>query len=250
MEKGMEKLNMGSLTTGEAPYPLQTKVSSITPGEAPSSWKSVNIDKLLTDEGYDETSADEFYWWNVVDKLNTQTPMAVIPDTKRKTWKTIRLFVSSTFKDMNSEREHLVKQIFPQLRQWCEGRKLRLIECDLRWGIPKDSDTSKTLIGCLSQIDRCREENECPYFLCMLSERYGWCPQPTEVPDHIKTRYKWMPGISVTSLEILTGAYWDHNPNVSVEVFLEGQNCKNQGIPVTGFGNRHISSKCYGTTVR
>ena len=28
-------------------------------------------------------------------------------------------------------------------------------------------------------------------------------------------RYKWLPGMSVTSLEIMTGAYWDRNPNVS-----------------------------------
>ena len=66
----------------------------------------------------------------------------------------MRLFVSSTFKDMWNERDYLVKKVFPQLRQWCEERKLRLVECDLRWGVPKDSDTRDTLLACLSEIDR------------------------------------------------------------------------------------------------
>jgi nephrocystin-3 len=56
---------------------------------------------------------------------------------------------------MNDEREHLVKHIFPELRLWCEERKLRLIECDLRWGVPKNADTRQTLLACLSEIDRC-----------------------------------------------------------------------------------------------
>jgi hypothetical protein len=37
----------------------------------------------------------------------------------------IRVFVSSTFRDMQAERDELAKFIFPQLREWCEGRKLR-----------------------------------------------------------------------------------------------------------------------------
>ncbi len=52
---------------------------------------------------------------------------------KRSGWKTIRIFVSSTFKDFHAEREVLVKKVFPDLRLWCESRRLHLIECDLRW---------------------------------------------------------------------------------------------------------------------
>ena len=66
----------------------------------------------------------------------------------------MRLFISSTFKDMHSEREHLIRVVMPVLRQWCDERKLHLIECDLRWGVPKDADTRETLLTCLSEIDR------------------------------------------------------------------------------------------------
>lgn len=35
---------------------------------------------------------------------------------------------------MHGERDYLVKRVFPQLREWCEERKLRLVDIDLRWG--------------------------------------------------------------------------------------------------------------------
>ena len=49
-----------------------------------------------------------------------------------KPWKTIRLFVSSTFHDFQVERDILVKKVFPDLRAWCKERKLHLVEIDLR----------------------------------------------------------------------------------------------------------------------
>ena len=30
------------------------------------------------------------------------------------TWKTIRVFISSTFRDMHAERDHLVRVVFPE----------------------------------------------------------------------------------------------------------------------------------------
>ena len=135
-------------------------------------------------------------------------------------------------------------------------------------------------------ICRCYEENEFPYFLNMLSQRYGWVPRYDQVPEDIKhrcvnlrqvlqsyhitiypkrfqrlvnitdylskvllqlsratyliitvfrknttinqaciktftiRRYKWLPGMSVTSLEIFTGAYWIHNPHVSKQSII------------------------------
>ncbi len=47
------------------------------------------------------------------------------------TWKTVRVFISSTFRDMHAERDHLVKVVFPKLRHWCEDRKLHLV--DIVW---------------------------------------------------------------------------------------------------------------------
>ena len=38
-------------------------------------------------------------------------------------------------------------------------------------------------------------------------ERYGWVPDIENVPDDIREKYQWIPGISITHMEILHGAY-------------------------------------------
>jgi telomerase protein component 1 len=52
-----------------------------------------------------------------------------------QTWKTVRVFISSTFRDMHAERDHLVKVVFPELRDRMAQRHLYLVDVDLRWGI-------------------------------------------------------------------------------------------------------------------
>ena len=47
----------------------------------------------------------------------------------------VRVFVSSTFRDMHAERGGLVKRVFPQLRKLCDQRGVTWVEVDLRWGI-------------------------------------------------------------------------------------------------------------------
>src|SRR5438128_6935031 len=114
----------------------------------------------------------------------------------------VRVFVSSTFRDMQAEREELVKRIFPQLRKLCEQRGVTWGEVDLRWGITEEqSERGEVLPICLAEIQRCR-----PYFIGLLGERYGWIPDviPTELTD----RQHWLKKQlhrSVTELEILHG---------------------------------------------
>ena len=47
----------------------------------------------------------------------------------------IRVFISSTFRDMMRERDLLVKEVFPELRRKCAKRFVTFTEVDLRWGI-------------------------------------------------------------------------------------------------------------------
>jgi hypothetical protein len=44
----------------------------------------------------------------------------------------IRVFVSSTFRDMQAERNELVLRVFPQLRRLCEERGVTWGEVDLK----------------------------------------------------------------------------------------------------------------------
>jgi nephrocystin-3 len=132
---------------------------------------------------------------------------------RRSGWKTVRIFVSSTFRDFHAEREVLVKEVFPDLRVWCEKRRLHLVDCDLRWGVPKDTTTEETLRTCLGEIDRCYQDNIMPFFLNLTSERCGWIPSQMEVPQSIASDYRWIHGLSVTEMEILHGAYRKDNFN-------------------------------------
>src|SRR5438045_9404282 len=88
------------------------------------------------------------------------------------TWKTVRVFISSTFRDMHAERDHLVKVVFPALRERLEKHRVYLIDIDLRWGVTREqAENDRALDLCLQQIDECR-----PFLLGSLEERHGWAP--------------------------------------------------------------------------
>jgi hypothetical protein len=118
----------------------------------------------------------------------------------------IRVFVSSTFRDMQAERDLLVKRVFPQLRKLCEERAVAWTEVDLRWGITsEEAAEGKVLPLCLAEIQRCR-----PYFIGLLGERYGWVPDA--IPPDLIEREPWLQehrDHSVTELEILHGVLRD-----------------------------------------
>jgi len=118
----------------------------------------------------------------------------------------IRVFVSSTFRDMNAEREELVKYIFPQLRKICEQRGVIWSEVDLRWGISDEQKAEGLVLPiCLAEIERSR-----PYFIGLLGQRYGWVPD--EIPHHLIDAYPWLEEHqteSVTALEIIHGVLND-----------------------------------------
>jgi tetratricopeptide (TPR) repeat protein len=131
--------------------------------------------------------------------------------------RTIRVFVSSTFRDMQAERDYLVKFTFPQLRKLCESRGVTWGEVDLRWGITDEEKAEgKVLSLCLGEIRRCR-----PYFIGLLGERYGWIPE--EIPNEIVEREAWLrehvsDRKSVTELEILHGVL--NNPEMANHAFF------------------------------
>ena len=50
----------------------------------------------------------------------------------------IRVFISSTFNDMQSERDELVSKIFPILRKKAAERNVTVTDIDLRWGITEE----------------------------------------------------------------------------------------------------------------
>ena len=93
-------------------------------------------------------------------------------------WKTVRVFISSTFRDMQAERDHLVRLVFPRRREQCLPRRIHLVDLDLRWGVTSEQDATEV----------CREIiNECPRLSCACSaDAAAWsCPggsNPSPLP--------------------------------------------------------------------
>ncbi|MCW5953282.1 MAG: DUF4062 domain-containing protein, partial [Propionibacteriaceae bacterium] len=114
----------------------------------------------------------------------------------------IRVFVSSTFRDMQAERDELVKRVFPLLRRRCEERGVAWSEVDLRWGVTDEQAAEGAVLPiCLAEIERTR-----PYFIGLLGQRYGWVPD--EIGPDLTARFGWLTADlhrSVTELEILHG---------------------------------------------
>ncbi len=109
------------------------------------------------------------------------------------------IFVSSTFLDMDHERDRLVRRVFPALRNEFDLPSGRLVEIDLRWGITRDeAESGRILPICFDAIDQSR-----PWFICFLGNRYGWIDPDAEA------RLEWLredllgyADRSVTELEI------------------------------------------------
>jgi len=72
-------------------------------------------------------------------------------------WRTVRVFISSTFTDMHGERDSLTRSVFPALNNLCKSRRVRVVPVDLRWGLTSE-DTSDEGLGalehCLLEVGR------------------------------------------------------------------------------------------------
>lgn len=141
-----------------------------------------------------------------------------------KNYRSIRIFVSSTFRDMDAERDAIKFQVIPRLNRKYRDAGLTFQAIDLRIGVntsglPEDVRENKVLDVCLKSIDEAR-----PFFIGLVGDRYGWIP-PAQRFDFIlnrlsENRRPLISGCvdrSVTELEILYGAigcegkYIDHS---------------------------------------
>ncbi len=116
----------------------------------------------------------------------------------------IRIFVSSTFQDLQLEREELALRCFPMLRHELRDEVMDIADIDLRWGItPSQSLCRETVTICLREIDRCS-----PFFLGLLGDRYGWVPSPEDLPVNLIAQHPWLKhqsGLSITEMEFEHG---------------------------------------------
>ncbi|KAM4051013.1 telomerase protein component 1 [Anomaloglossus baeobatrachus] len=125
---------------------------------------------------------------------------SLLVSVPKQRWRSVRVFISSTFRDMHSERDLLIGQVMPQLRQRAACHFLSLEEVDLRWGITEEeTKKDRQLSLCLSEVVRSQ------IFIGILGERYGHVPEKYSLP--LLPEYQWIQsypaGRSITELEAM-----------------------------------------------
>lgn len=126
----------------------------------------------------------------------------------------IGIFISSTFTDMQGERDYIKKIIVPRLQDYFRNSDINIYTIDLRWGVDTASvdfdekREEKVLDICFNTI-----RNHRPYFVGLIGNRYGWIPTKERIEgicshfsgdDDFMREYT--DGRSVTEMEMLFGA--------------------------------------------
>jgi len=162
-----------------------------------------------------------------------QPPSAAAP------WRSRPVFITSTFADMQAERDWLRYHVFPELAERLRERRHYLEPIDLRWGVETrtvDQQQAKELLVlkvCLEEINRSR-----PFLIGLVGDRYGWVPPPERMRAATdEAGYQTdVEGKSVTALEIEYGVLAEADPGnagwqrgVTVSCYKLGNFCQQAG---------------------
>ena len=155
-------------------------------------------------------------------------------------WRRYNIFPSSTFKDMDYERDVIKFRVIPALNRRFRDRRVELQAIDLRLGV-NTADLSeaeserKVLSVCTSCIDSAR-----PFFIGLIGRRYGWIP-PVErwkeflagLDEEERELLADAAGCSVTEMEILYGALSQGSFDTSHVLFYLRDDASYEGLPDT-----------------
>ena len=142
------------------------------------------------------------------------------------------IFVSSTFRDFQYERDILRSHVLPQINEIASRYGENVSFCDLRWGVDttnaSDEDIDRQVMNvCLDEIDRAR-----PYMIVLLGERYGYMPGTQIIKNEIRSRRDIDLedlNISITQLEIEYGALGKNSSRAHVYFYF--RQLSGDGIP-------------------
>ncbi|XP_036895648.1 telomerase protein component 1 [Sturnira hondurensis] len=128
---------------------------------------------------------------------NTPSPLSSI---FQRGWLSVRLFISSTFRDMHGERDLLLRSVLPALQAQAAPHCISLHAIDLRWGITEEETRrNRQLEVCLGEVENSQ------LFVGILGSRYGYVPPTYNLPDHPHLRWaqEYPSGRSVTEMEVM-----------------------------------------------
>lgn len=101
-----------------------------------------------------------------------------------------RFFISSTFKDMQQERDVIRNDVMPEIELFANKLNVTVSIVDLRWGISTeniegDEASFKIFRTCFDEIDDAR-----PFFIGLIGNRYGWIPDLSQFPLQYDAKFK------------------------------------------------------------
>ncbi|KAM4881527.1 telomerase protein component 1 [Thomomys bottae] len=131
--------------------------------------------------------------------LEEDTPSPMAPISQHR-WHSVRIFISSTFRDMHGERDLLLRSVLPALQARVAPHRISLHAIDLRWGITEEETRrNRQLEVCLGEVENSQ------LFVGILGSRYGYVPPNYNLPDHPHFHWsqQYPPGRSVTEMEVM-----------------------------------------------
>lgn len=97
---------------------------------------------------------------------------------KKLNSRNVRIFVSSTFRDMDFERDLLRTIVSQRLNDYFSPSGINVEFVDLRYGVNTSSETDRherdlqIFNFCMNEIGDCS-----PFFIALIGHRYGWIPE-------------------------------------------------------------------------
>ncbi|XP_031217755.1 telomerase protein component 1 [Mastomys coucha] len=132
-------------------------------------------------------------------------------------WRNIRLFISSTFRDMHGERDLLLRSVLPALQARVFPHRISLHAIDLRWGITEEETRrNRQLEVCLGEVENSQ------MFVGILGSRYGYIPPNYDLPNHPHFHWtqQYPSGRSVTEMEVMQFLNRDQRSQPSAQALI------------------------------
>ncbi len=143
-----------------------------------------------------------------------------------------KIFISSTFRDFQTERDYIRSIVQPKLSLECKKFGVEVSFTDLRWGIDtagvsEEQYEKKVLSVCLNEINHSK-----PYMIVLLGERYGYIADEMIIHNVAVQKELQLEDerISATQLEIEYGALCEAAKDNNVFFYIRRMNCARDSI--------------------
>eukprot|EP00735_Rhodelphis_limneticus_P007106 TRINITY_DN19605_c0_g1::TRINITY_DN19605_c0_g1_i1::g.24501::m.24501 TRINITY_DN19605_c0_g1::TRINITY_DN19605_c0_g1_i1::g.24501 ORF type:complete len:856 (-),score=142.68,sp/Q149M9/NWD1_HUMAN/29.95/4e-76,NACHT/PF05729.7/3.3e-05,AAA_16/PF13191.1/6.6e+03,AAA_16/PF13191.1/0.0032,AAA_22/PF13401.1/0.0028,DUF4062/PF13271.1/0.0092,Bac_DnaA/PF00308.13/0.06,Ubiquitin_3/PF14836.1/0.17,AAA_23/PF13476.1/0.15,AAA_19/PF13245.1/0.25 TRINITY_DN19605_c0_g1_i1:97-2592(-) len=109
--------------------------------------------------------------------LDGEYPMNDVP--------VVALFLSSTLTDTAEERDILIQDVYPFLKQFARSVGVEFYQpAEMRWGIRKEvSDAHLTSTICLREVKKCQSISRGLSYVLLFGNKYGFRPLPPTIPQ-------------------------------------------------------------------